>query len=101
MEPWPQVYRFLPKTISINFTKIVSPDHDDLDFFLPVNNSLIAYPELRYAKIYTIRLVKSLFKPTFRRLKQGQGSFLVRINKFELFVNKDKTHIPQVVQEIK
>jgi ribosome-associated protein len=29
--------------------------------------------------------------PTFRRLKQGQGSFLVRINKFELFVNKDKS----------
>jgi type I restriction enzyme R subunit len=31
------------------------------------------------------------FKPTFRRLKQGQGSCLVRINKFELFVNKDKS----------
>jgi GGDEF domain-containing protein len=30
-------------------------------------------------------------QPTFRRLKQGQGSFLVRINKFELFVNKDKS----------
>ncbi|MFM7577793.1 MAG: hypothetical protein ACKN9E_01875 [Microcystaceae cyanobacterium] len=30
-------------------------------------------------------------KPTFRRLKQGQDSSLVRVDKFGLFVNKDKS----------
>ncbi|MFM8295828.1 MAG: HlyD family secretion protein [Microcystaceae cyanobacterium] len=35
--------------------------------------------------------VEITLNPTFRRLKQGQDSSLVRVDKFELFVNKSKS----------
>jgi hypothetical protein len=55
-------------------------------------HTVLGLVDERYQRIRVQRGTrKGFFQPTFRRLKQGQGSFLVRINKFELFVNKDKS----------